>query len=363
MYTARTASTTQARRAVGMSALIKAAHRSGVVMCLVGLLLPMVVVLGGCDDSTTRVSYQTPVAPLGISLARNADGDWTVAAGIATSVGMFGIEHTFVAEGGYAYLVIRDRKKGTDQVFKMATDGYLTAHAVGDHYIRMSREGKKWVIDIDTVEGTLDIKVYPNSSEIAHIVFSSAEPTITVSTDQTLTIKPPGWFTSKQKVSLDSVAQVEWSKSLLCGPTELRLKYKDKVAESPTVIPVVHSAKVDGDYAILKGAVKEINPDIKFVETAGYQPGPKAIFFLLLALCAGGLASAAFHPAHHRDARHKFGWGAAALAAFALLCLYGNGAAKNTATAATAMAIGIPIALVHGVPRAKKWVEEDLIKT
>lgn len=318
----------------------------------------MLALLAGCDGDSTRASYQAPI-PLGITLSKSLDGDWIVAAGIATPVGTFGIEHTFVAEGGYSYLVLRDRKKGTDQVLKMAADGYLTAHAVGDHWIRMSREGKKWVIDINTVEGTIDIKVYPNSTEIAHIVFSKDEPTVSISTDQKLTIKQPGWFASKQEVCLDSLSSVEWEKSCFDAPNMLRFKWKDKVAQDPIAIPIVATAKVDGDFSMLKGAIEQINPTLKCIRISSYRPGPRTVICLLLALISGGTLVGALYSGNDRHTRKACAWWTAGLFVACNVCFVCQVPSKGLAMIAVVIAVAIPLAICLGIGLGK-WVVEQL---
>lgn len=321
-------------------------------------LAAVMALLGGCDGDSTRASYQSPI-PLGITLSKSPDGDWTVAAGIATPVGTFGIEHTFVAEGGYSYLVLRDRKKGTDQVFKMAADGYLTAHAVGDHWIRMSRDGRKWVLDIDTIEGTLDIKVYPNSSEIAHVVFSKDEPTLSVSTDQKLTIKRPGWFGSKEEISLDSLSSVEWEKSEFDAPRILRFNWKHKVAQEPLVIPIAATAKVDGDASILRSAIGQISPGVTWIEKSGYRPGPRTVICLLLALMSGITLVAALYKGNQIRTRKSCAWWSAGLLAASVVGFVCQVPSPGAAVVVVAVSATLPMALFLSI-RFGKWLVEEL---
>jgi hypothetical protein len=92
----------------------------------------LAVLLTGCDGKgSTKLSYSAPIAaPLGISFSIDKDGSWVAAAGIATPVGTFAIEHTLESRDAFTYIVLRNREKGTDQVFKIGTTGYVDIHAI-----------------------------------------------------------------------------------------------------------------------------------------------------------------------------------------------------------------------------------------
>lgn len=329
---------------------------------IVAVLLATIVAAGsGCDDGNTRVAVTAPVAPLGFSISRDSEGDWTIGVGAITRFGGFAIEHTFATDAGYTYIVIRDRERGKDQVFRMASDGWVEAHAVGDHRIRFSREGKrKWIFDVQTKEGTIDFRVYPSGKELARVVFSSKEPTFTVWADNRLTIKEPHWLGlgDKQNISLDSVERVEWRRSLLAGPNQLRIKWKDGIAEKPLSIQLARSEKCEGDFAILRGAISQASPRVQFAETAGHLPSGLAAFLLLLTFVAGCMGAASAFGGGTLEERRYTALAAAGLLALALFSLYMNGAAMSVAAQVSACLVGLPLAVVGGARQAKSWATQ-----
>lgn len=112
----------------------------------------------GCGTKgSTKFSYSPPIAPFGISFSIDENKNVSVAAGIATPVGTFSIEQGFPQRQDLNYIVFRNRRRGEDQVFKIASDGHVDLHAVGEHNFRVSREGQAFVVDVETISGRIDI--------------------------------------------------------------------------------------------------------------------------------------------------------------------------------------------------------------
>lgn len=238
---------------------------------LVALMLPFL--LAGCGGKgSTKLSYQAPAAlPLGISFTLDKDGSWILAAGIATPMGTFSIEHTFASRDEFTYIVLRNREKGTDQVFKIGITGYVDVHAIGEHRLRMQRDGNRWIIDTQTISGTLTIKVYPSNAAIARVDFGEYDPEFVVTTDRKLIIEYPSSWSSPQSIPLDSVQAITLIEGSVVLDQSLSITWKRDIHDDPIKINIVNKTDSDMNFASLSKSIGTITPHVSCNKNTYYS--------------------------------------------------------------------------------------------
>jgi hypothetical protein len=167
------------------------------------------MLIAGCGGKgSTKLTYGLPAAPLQFSIAMDKDGICTVGGGIVSSVGTFAIEHSFPTREELTYIIIRNRTRGTDTVFKISESGFVDLHAVGDHTFRMHREDNNFYFDITSEWGTLDFKAYPSQTAIARVDFGEQHPDAVVTNDRKLILEYPSIFKSSDTIYLDTMIQL-----------------------------------------------------------------------------------------------------------------------------------------------------------
>lgn len=228
------------------------------------LLLLLSLALSGCGGGAkTTGYYKTPFVPVEVKLSRQANGLWTAGGGLATPVGTFGIEQTFDTRAEFTYLVLRDRARGTDQVFKLATRGYVEFHMVGEHRMRVDRQDNKLTVDVDTLAGSFDFKVYPDSEAVARVEFGDGEPDFVVFNDRRLAVDYQSILWENDWVSLDSVEKVVYRKGY--RDRALVFHWKPEVRDQPPFeVSLGDWPSCEKNFQALHAAVGEFAPHVRF---------------------------------------------------------------------------------------------------
>jgi len=251
------------------------------------LCVGMVFVAGCGGKGSTKVSYQTPpFSPFKISFTMNQKGVWEVDVGIATPVGIFSISQEFGSRGDFTYIVLRDRAKGTDQVFKMGVTGYVDIHTVGEHKIRLQQEDNRWIIETETISGRLEFEVHPSSTAIARVDFGPSDPDIVVSTNRTIVIEYAGIFSSPRTVPLDSIASITLTRMSPHAPT-LSFQWKEGATHDELAdIAIGDSDHVDANFAALEQAISKVVDHVTFEQSTNWL-GSICLWCFLIFLILG----------------------------------------------------------------------------
>ena len=223
--------------------------------------------VAGCGGKgSTKLSYSAPIVPIGISFAVDSDGAVSVAGGIATPVGTFAIEHSFPTRQEMNYIVFRNRRLGTDQVFKIGTDGHVDLHLQGEHNLRITRDGRAFVIDADTISGRIDVSVTPSGSAVARVDWGANKPDFVITSSRHLLIEYPSMFVRTEKIPLDTIETLELHNSWPSGEYSLRLHKKIK---SETTRPILFLGKdrnlVHANWSALKASIDHLGNPPRFV--------------------------------------------------------------------------------------------------
>lgn len=233
--------------------------------CLIATLL--ISLLAGCGGKgSTKLSYSPPASPTVISFSADKDGNWTIAAGLATPMGTFSIEHTFETRDDFTYVVLRNRDKGTDQVFKIGSAGHVDLHVIGEHKLRMQREGNKWIIDTQTISGTLEVAVYPSDSAIRIGFGGYGDPTFKLTTDRMLVVEYP--FFSSRSIPLDSVERITLNKMSGYEEQHLEVAWRDAIDDKPLSISLSDRPDLSANFATFRNAVASIDGRILFTTSS-----------------------------------------------------------------------------------------------
>ncbi|MGH1395448.1 MAG: hypothetical protein ACRAVC_15655, partial [Trichormus sp.] len=100
--------------------LNRAKHPWKLLVVSVLSFLLCITLLAGCGEKDKTTVGWNPTAPVGIYLSREAKGLWKISSNIPLPVkelGVFSIAHQFDVRDDYTYIIIRDKKNGTEQVF------------------------------------------------------------------------------------------------------------------------------------------------------------------------------------------------------------------------------------------------------
>ena len=278
--------------------------------CLKGLAVGVSLLLGaGCGGKgSTDFKYRGPeVAPIGISFTKAEDGLWKASAGIVTSVGTFSIERTFDYRDEFTYIVLRNRDKGVDQIFKVSTSGYVDVHAVGDHRLRIQREGNQWIIDTQTISGHLDINVYPSSSAIARVDFGDNDIAMIVHSDRKIIIEQPSRFFQSKAIQIDSIKSIGLHTQAIFGVNVLSFDPKPGVPEPTYVYQLTPSAgpSLEHNLAIVESTPSRFAPHVHIYRRTSYVLAMNFIFASIGAIAVSALLGAFVGYTNFRDSSFK----------------------------------------------------------
>jgi hypothetical protein len=218
----------------------------------------------------TNFAYQPTGIPLSFKCSRQADGLWQISGGAITPVGIFAIEQTFDMRDEFTYLVIRDRAKGSDQVFKLGTKGYVELHTIGEHKIRIEREENKIILDVDTVSGSFDFNIYADGEIVTRVEFGNGDPDFLILNSKRLVIEyqgATGIFWNDDSLPLDSLQSVELVR--VFGSGGIIFHWKDSVKEGTTPFILNLSSLKDSEkkFSDLQKALADSAPHITFKQT------------------------------------------------------------------------------------------------
>jgi len=243
----------------------------------------MLVVASGCGGKgTTRLAYQPHGAPIQITFQSNKDGSWTVGGGIVTPVGTFLIEHTTAARDEFTYIVMRDRKKGTDEVFKIGNTGYVEVHTVGEHKLRVYRDGNRVIIDTETINGSITVNVYPSSTALARADFGPEAPDVIVTSDAKLIVEHPSIWRRNQHVPLASVKAIELQRQVLSSHYRLRVEWKDGIKAEPLDISFGSSDSADTEFQTMKAGIAKVAPHVLVRQGRTWWRGAVALAVIIV---------------------------------------------------------------------------------
>jgi hypothetical protein len=268
------------------------------------ILLPLAVFaastfcvsITGCGKSrgTTKLTYSPPAAPLALSFTSDSQGNWTVAAGIATPLGTFSIEHQFARQPENTYIVFRDRKKGTDQVFALSTKTYVEIYTKGEHRLLIHREENKFIIDAETISGTITAKLHNLDSYVGRITWDSADyPDLVITYERLLVVDNTVLGKDATHVSLDSVKRIDLVGSMF--QYALVVNWKDGIQNEPAWLAYPNDDAARVKFAMLQDTIKSVAPDVTFSTYHSYGRSfceavgaIVALAFILLLIAAQG---------------------------------------------------------------------------
>ena len=229
------------------------------------LFVPSIFLVVGCGKKAkTEVTFRPNVLPAIFKCSRQNDGLWMVGGGVVTQYGIISLEQTFDTRDEYTYLVLRNRQKGIDQVFKLGVKGYVEIHTLGEHKLRIQRDENKVVVDVETISGTFDINVFPDSQAIARIELGSGQPDLVVFTDKRLTVEYDSVFWKDDSLPLDSIQSISFQKGLYSRSCVFKWKDDVKNQTTPFVLSFSDMKTAEGNFLVLKKTVEENAPHIRF---------------------------------------------------------------------------------------------------
>lgn len=286
--------------------------KTGRVVPPILLILLLSLALAGCGKkSKTSLTYVPHGVPVAIKCSRQADGLWTLSGGLITHVGIFSIEQSFDTRDEFTYLVLRDRAKGTDQVFKLATKGYVKLHTVGEHRIQVERDDNKVVIDVETVSGAFGFDVFPDSEAVARVEFGSGQPDFVLFSDRRLAVEYQSYIWSDDSLPLDSVQSITYRKSF--GSRALVFDWKPAAKDHPEPFQVNLTDRLTAEqnFSALQRALAQAAPHVQFKRSTDTQ----FVAAVWAALAGSGLFTLAMVAAAVYSFRvnGKVGWGCVGL--------------------------------------------------
>ena len=234
--------------------------------CLFFILLVLTVFFSvSCGKkSKTDFVYKAPI-PVEIRCSRQNDGLWKISGGVPVQgVGVFAIEQTFDTRDEYTYIVLRDRSKGTDQVFKIATKGYIELHTVGEHKIMVQRDENKVTLDVATISGFFDFKVYPDSKAVARVEFGQGQPDFVVFSDKRLGIEYQSYIWADDSLSLDSIQSITYRKSYRDRRLIFNWKADVKDNPKPFELPLGDWQNDEKNFTALQQSINQFAPNVRF---------------------------------------------------------------------------------------------------
>lgn len=259
--------------------LAKSNFFAGLIFSMTASMLLATLGCGG--KGSTSFSYSTP-GPVGITFAVDGGGNANVSGGFATLLGRFSVNHSFSKRSDYSYIILRDRNRGTDQVFKISKTGYLEVKTSGEHVIRVEQADDAFVLDIQQISGTFEVTAYPSDTTIARIDFGPYDPDIVVTKNRNIIVEHWNVFRSNQTISIDSLKSVQLNEqSVGTGPATLVFNWKDTVEGEPIEVSIQNSDEVKDNFAMLRSATRQVSYGVDFNEGASH-----AILIFLL-ICPG----------------------------------------------------------------------------
>lgn len=268
---------------------------------LLSLLLCATLFSGCGRNDKTTVGWQ-PAAPLSILLTREEKGLWQLSATVPLpfkDLGVFSIDHRLDVRDEYTYIVIRDRKSGTEQIFQLGVSkGKVKLHIVGEHnLILQPEENNKIVIDHEIRSGEMKIEIYPDGQKLASVIFENGTEFVFLS-DQRLRIeygslansikreKLPdlqSLFRNDDSLSLKSLDRVTFKRDL--GISQLKIDWKPeiKVNQEALVVELPKKRKsLIANIEELKSTFKTLAPAVQFTAET-----PTRLYFFLAAQFLG----------------------------------------------------------------------------
>ncbi|HRH40525.1 MAG TPA: hypothetical protein PKY82_02690 [Pyrinomonadaceae bacterium] len=239
------------------------------------------------DRSKTTFEYRPNVIPVSLQIKKTDDGLWSVSGGVITPVGIFAIEHTFDVKDKFTYLVLRDRAKGTDQVFKIGMTGYVELHTKGEHKLRIQRDDNKVVVDVDTISGSFELLVYPESQAVARVSLGTGEPNIVITSDKRLIVEYESIILNDPSFPLESLESITFRKSFLTR--RLYFNWKSGIKDTPPqfFFDFLKRSDAEPGFADLQTAFATYAPNIKFEKSESDSP-----FYIALAIFLSSLLGA-----------------------------------------------------------------------
>lgn len=252
-------------------------------------LLPLAVFamaafIAGCGGKgSTKLSYAPPFLPFHISFSMSHKGVWEVQAGAVTPLGTFAISQEFGRRDDFTYIVLRDRTKGTDQVFKIGVTGYVDIHAVGEHKIRLQQDDNRWIIETESLSGSLDFEICPSNSAVARIDLGESDPDIVIATNRTMIIEYPSIFSSPRTVPLDSLKSMTLATGWETRPI-LSFEWKEGVDHDRlNPIGICDRQNAEDNYEALQAAVSQVTDHLEFKRATNWAGSiGSAILFVFL---------------------------------------------------------------------------------
>ncbi|MDJ0737587.1 MAG: hypothetical protein QNJ47_26595 [Nostocaceae cyanobacterium] len=259
-----------------------------------------ITLLSGCGQKDKTTVGWKPVSPISISLSREAKGLWKFSANIPLPVktlGVFSIDHQFDVRDEYTYIIIRDRKNGTEQVFQLGVNkGKVKLHITGEHNLTLQpEEDNKIIIDNEVISGKITIEIYPDGQKLAGILFENGTEFVFLS-DNRLHIEyaslinsikreelPPdttSLFQNDHSISLESLEKVTFTRDL--GISQLKFDWKTEIKanQEPLIIELPKKSKLTiAKIEELKNAITTFAPKVQFVIE---RSTPKLWWFLTI---------------------------------------------------------------------------------
>ncbi|MEH2156584.1 hypothetical protein [Nostoc sp.] len=226
------------------------------------LLLSLTLVSGCGEHDRTTLKWH-PAAPIGIALKREAKGLWNFSTSVPLPIdnlGVFSIDHEFDFRDDYTYIIIRNQKKGTEQVFKLGVDkGKVKLHLTGTHDLTLQPEkDNKIIVDDDALSGTMTVQIYQNGQKLANISFENGTEFVFL-TDNRLHIEYPSLYHAIQherfnidsssifrkddSISLNSVEKVTFKRDMQVCQLIFDWKPEIKANQQPLLIELPKKGK------------------------------------------------------------------------------------------------------------------------
>ncbi|MDJ0619621.1 MAG: hypothetical protein QNJ63_23245 [Calothrix sp. MO_192.B10] len=241
-----------------------------------------------------------PAAPIGIYLSRQEKGLWKLSTNIPLPVkelGVFSIDHQFDVRDEYTYIIIRDRKNATEQVFQLGVNkGKVKLHITGEHNLTLQpEEDNKIIIDHEVISGKIMIEIYPDGQKLAGVLFENGTEFVFLSGNRlhieyaslTNSIKreklPPDTtylFRNDDSLYLESLEKVTFTRDL--GISQLKFDWKTEIKanQEPLVIELPKESKATiTNIEELKNAITTFAPKVQFVIE---RSTPKLWWFLTI---------------------------------------------------------------------------------
>ncbi len=247
-------------------------------------LLLCATLFSGCGQKDKTTIGWKPAAPLSVSLTREEKGLWRLSTTVPLpykDLGVFSIDHRLDVRDEYTYIVIRDRKSGTEQVFQLGVSkGKVKLHIVGEHNLTLQpEENNKIVIDHEIRSGEMKIEIYPDGQKLASVIFENGTEFVFLS-DQRLHIeygslansikreKLPdlqSLFRSDDSISLKSLDRVAFKRDLGISQLEIDWKPEIKANQEALVVELPKKRKsLITNVEELRSTFKTLAPAVQF---------------------------------------------------------------------------------------------------